>query len=182
MPKALRYVIGLGSNLGDRRALLEQAAHRIGALGRVTAKSALYESAALGGPEQGPFVNGAVALETELEPRDLLRALLDIERELGRERRERWGPRTLDLDILWGEGLRVVEPGLRIPHERLGDRTFALGPLLDVAPDAESPEGQQPYAERLSQLEHPRLTRLAGAEDWAKGVGILQTTRHHAVR
>lgn len=164
-----RYVIGLGSNLGDRLAHLAGGAAALAELGRVAARSAVYESAAFGGPEQGPFLNAAALLETPVEPRALLLSLLEIERRLGRERRERWGPRTLDLDILWGEGVRVVEAGLHVPHERLTQRTFALRPLLDLVPDAAAPAGGERYERVLGRLTDPVLRRLAEPADWAKG-------------
>jgi 2-amino-4-hydroxy-6-hydroxymethyldihydropteridine diphosphokinase len=133
-------VIGLGANLGDRFATLTQARSQILTLGRIVASSALYETLPVG-PPQPEFLNAAVRLETELAPEALLDALLDIERALGRVRRERWGPRTIDLDILWGRGLLLTEPRLVVPHPELEKRAFALLPLLDVAPDAENPSG-----------------------------------------
>lgn len=133
-------VIGLGANQGDRLATMLEARARIQTLGRITAFSALYESPPVG-PPQPDFLNGAVRLETALAPLELLDALLDIEQALGRVRRERWGPRTIDLDILWGRGLFLNEPRLVVPHPELEKRAFALLPLLDVAPDAENPTG-----------------------------------------
>ncbi|NUQ01260.1 MAG: 2-amino-4-hydroxy-6-hydroxymethyldihydropteridine diphosphokinase [Armatimonadetes bacterium] len=133
MPLPARYVIGLGSNLGDRLVHLVRAADQIRGLGRVLAFSAVYESAAWGGPEQGPFLNAALALEVALDPARLLAALLEIERDLGRQRRERWGPRTIDLDLLWADGVVVDTLGVRWHHYpssfdfRVGS---ANGPLL----------------------------------------------------
>ena len=166
MPLPVRYVIGLGSNLGDRLVHLVRAADQIRGLGRVLAFSAVYESAAWGGPEQGPFLNAALALEAALAPAALLEALLEIERDLGRQRRERWGPRTIDLDLSWADGVVVDTPGLRIPHERLAERSFALRPLLDVAPDARPPPGGPPYAEALQRLTAPTLTRVFEPDHW----------------
>lgn len=177
-----RYVIGLGSNLGDRLTQLERGVCCLAELGRLGARSAVYESDAWGGPAQGPFLNAAVVLDADPEPRRLLAGLLEIERTLGRERRERWGPRTLDLDILWGRGLWLVEPGLSIPHERLAERTFALRPLLDVEPAADSPPGQPPYAVALGRLASPALRRLREPADWAKDLGIPGPHLDHALR
>jgi 2-amino-4-hydroxy-6-hydroxymethyldihydropteridine diphosphokinase len=177
-----RYVIGLGSNLGDRLQHLCRGALGLAELGRVVGVSAVYESAAWGGPEQGPFLNAALSLEVELEPRGLLTELLAIERALGRERRERWGPRTLDLDLLWARDLTLLDTDLCIPHPRLTERTFALRPLLDAEPSALPPPGAEPYATILGRLSEPVLRRVAEPIDWAKGVEISAPDRHHALR
>lgn len=182
MPTLIRYVVGLGSNLGDRRAHLDHAAARVAALGRVLARSAIYESAAWGGPDQEPYLNAALSLETALEPEGLLVALLEIERDLGRERRVRWGPRTVDLDVLWADGVAFESAVLRIPHERLAERTFALGPLLDVAPDARPPGGAEPYAETFHRLRLPVLARIFEPGEWAQPGVQSSVARHHALR
>ena len=124
--------VGLGSNLGDREATIRAA---IAALPGVFAVSELRETDPVGFADQPKFLNGAVALETELSPRELLQRLLSVEGELGRERRERWGPRTIDLDLLLYGGDTVDEPGLTVPHPRLHERRFALEPLAEL--DAE---------------------------------------------
>jgi len=145
-----RAVVGLGSNLGDRDGALRGAVDALAATPgvEVVDRSPTYETAPVGGPPgQGPFLNGAVLLRTRLGPRPLLDRLLAIERGLGRRRRERWGPRVIDLDLLWMEGVAVDEPGLTVPHPRLLERAFALGPLLDVLPDAPAA-----WAERLEGL------------------------------
>lgn len=161
------YVIGLGSNVGDRIEWLARARARLGALGEVVCASSLYESDPLGGPPQGRFVNGALLLRTPLAPLELLRALLGVERALGRERHERWGPRTIDLDLLWAGELVVEHGELTLPHPRLRERTFALGPLLDVVPGAADPVSAEPYAPLLAALDEPRLTEVAGPDAWA---------------
>lgn len=150
----MHAVVGLGSNLGDRLALLRQAIVRIEALplARVTARSRVYETAPVGGVEQGPFLNAAVALEWSGTPRALLDALLAVEASLGRVRDVRWGPRTIDLDVLWIEGVVVTEAGLAVPHPRLADRAFAVAPLLDVAPRAADPTSGSPYLVPSDQL------------------------------
>ena len=131
-----RAYVGLGSNLGDREATIRAA---IDALPGVVAVSALRETEPVGPVDQPPFLNGAVALETELSPRELLDVLLAVERRLGRERRERWGPRTIDLDLLlYGDGT-IDEPGLSLPHPRLHERRFALEPLAELDPDLDDP-------------------------------------------
>ncbi len=143
-----RAVLGLGSNVGDRLANLREAAKRIGAVARVLGRSRVYESAAMGGPPQGDFLNAAVCVDWTRDPRALLSAMLAIERDLGRTRGVgdvRWGPRTIDIDVLWIEGIVVDDPGLVVPHARLEERPFALAPLLDVAPDAEDPRSGRAY-------------------------------------
>ena len=110
-------------------------------LGSVVGHSALYETAPIGGPEQGPYLNAVVLLETDLAPRALLDELLAIERSHGRKRRVKWGPRTLDLDLLLYGDVSVEEKGLSLPHPGLTRRRFALEPLLEVWPDAALPDG-----------------------------------------
>ena len=127
-----RAFVGLGANLGDREATIRAA---LAALPDVVAVSELRETDPVGVTDQPAFLNGAVVLETELSPRELLETLLAVERALGRERRERWGPRTIDLDLLLYGDATVDEPGLTVPHPRLHERRFALEPLLDL--DAE---------------------------------------------
>jgi 2-amino-4-hydroxy-6-hydroxymethyldihydropteridine diphosphokinase len=128
--------IGVGANLGDREATIRAA---LAALPGVVAVSELRETEPVGLVDQPQFLNGAVALETELGPRELLETLLGIERELGRERRERWGPRTIDLDLLLYGDETIDEPGLTVPHPRLHERRFVLEPLLDLDSDLEIP-------------------------------------------
>jgi 2-amino-4-hydroxy-6-hydroxymethyldihydropteridine diphosphokinase len=126
-----RAYVGVGSNLGDRRATIEAA---VAALPGVVAVSELRETEPVGVVDQPAFLNGAVALETELPPRELLELLLEVERSLGRERRERWGPRTIDLDLLLYGDETVDEPGLTVPHPHLHERRFALEPLAELDP------------------------------------------------
>jgi len=160
------YVIGLGSNLGDRALWLTRARERIEGLGTPIARSSLYESPPVGGPAQGPYLNAAVRLQSDLGPSELVRSLLEIERQLGRVRRERWGPRTIDLDVLWSPGLVVETSELEVPHPRLGERTFALAPLLEVAPDASDPVSGARYGDVLAALDGPELERVAGPDSW----------------
>jgi 2-amino-4-hydroxy-6-hydroxymethyldihydropteridine diphosphokinase len=129
--------VGIGSNLGDREATLRRAVELLAAEEgiEVVAVSELRETEPVGPVEQGPFVNGAVRLATELPPHELLERLLAIEQRLGRVRKERFGPRTIDLDLLvYGEQV-IDEPGLTIPHPRLHERRFALEPLAELAPE-----------------------------------------------
>ena len=134
--------VGLGSNLGDREQTIRGALARIEADPEidVVAVSSLRETDPVGYTDQPKFVNGAAALRTELSPKALLERLLQIERELGRERSgPRYGPRTIDVDLLLYGSDEVDEPGLRIPHPRLAEREFVLEPLAELDSDLEVP-------------------------------------------
>jgi len=131
--------IGLGANLGDAAATVQAALQALDALPhtRLVKASRLYRTPAWGKTDQPAFVNAAAVLETELDARALLDAMLGIERDHGRERLDgqRWGARTLDLDLLlYGEDV-IDEPGLHVPHPHLHQRAFALVPLVEIAPD-----------------------------------------------
>jgi 2-amino-4-hydroxy-6-hydroxymethyldihydropteridine diphosphokinase len=137
-----RAYVGLGSNLGDREEMLHRATARLAAVPgtEVVAISLIRETDPVGLTEQPPFLNAVAAVETSLRPRELLEELLDIERELGRTREgPRFGPRTIDLDLLLYGDETVDEPGLTVPHPRLGERRFALEPLADLDPELEVP-------------------------------------------
>ena len=135
-PPTRRAFIGLGSNLGDRRAYLRAAIDQLEATGDVVAVSPLYETEPVGGPEgQQHYLNLVVELQTADSPRTLLDRCRALEASADRERAERWGPRTLDADVLWVEGERVDEPDLTVPHPRMWERRFVLAPLADLAPD-----------------------------------------------
>jgi 2-amino-4-hydroxy-6-hydroxymethyldihydropteridine diphosphokinase len=144
-----RAYVGLGSNLGDREATIRAA---VAALPGVAAVSSLQETEPVGVTDQPRFLNGVAALDTDLTARELLEALLAVERDLGRERRERWGPRTIDLDLLLFGSEAVDEPGLTVPHPRLHERRFALEPLAELAPHAEIP-GRGRVADVLAELD-----------------------------
>lgn len=143
-----RAYVGLGANLGDREATIRAA---LAELPGLVAVSELRETDPVGVVGQPAFLNGAAALETELSARELLDALLAIERELGRERRERWGPRTIDLDLLLYGAERIDEPGLTVPHPRLHERRFALEPLADLDPELLIP-GRGRVGDLLAEL------------------------------
>lgn len=142
----MRAVVGLGANLGDRLGALREAATRIAELGEVRARSRAYETEPVDAPPPS-FFNAALAIETALSPDALMRALLAIEASMGRVRAEKNGPRVIDLDVLWIEGVALASETLTVPHPRLTERAFALGPLVDVAPDARDPVTKQAYAE-----------------------------------
>ena len=139
-----RAHVGLGSNLGDRMATLDAAVRAMDAdeLTHVMAVSRVYETAPVGGPEQGPYLNAVAVLETDRGPRELLDLLLATEEGLGRVRAERWGPRTADLDLLLYDGPAIEELDLTVPHPRARERAFVLVPLCDADPFARFPDGE----------------------------------------
>jgi 2-amino-4-hydroxy-6-hydroxymethyldihydropteridine diphosphokinase len=151
-----RAFVGLGSNLGDRERTLDRA---VAALRRlpgtsVRAVSSFRDTAPVGIVDQPRFLNGAVELETRLPPRELLDALLEIERSLGRDRAgvPPGGQRTLDLDLLLYGGEKIDEPGLRVPHPRLAERRFVLEPLVELDPALEVP-AEGPLEALLAKLD-----------------------------
>ena len=127
-----RALLGLGSNLGDRVEYLRQA---VAAIPDVVAVSDAYETDPVGGVEQEPFLNIVVELDTELSPQALLGVCRAREQAADRVRVIRWGPRTLDVDVLWVDGETVDEADLEVPHPRMFERAFVLIPLADLAPD-----------------------------------------------
>jgi 2-amino-4-hydroxy-6-hydroxymethyldihydropteridine diphosphokinase len=149
-----RAFVGLGANLGPKEVTILRAVDLLGAEPgvEVLALSQLRETDPVGKLDQPQFLNGAVEVETTLAPRELLDVLLRIERELGRVRDgERFGPRTIDLDLLLYADDVVDEPGLRVPHPSLHERRFALEPLAELEPDAQIP-GHGPVSELLARL------------------------------
>ena len=149
-----RAYVGLGSNLGEREASLRGAVDLLEANPeiQVVAVSRFRETDPVGLLDQPRFLNGAAAIETELSPQELLAALLEVERGLGRIRGgERYGPRTVDLDLLVYGDVTLAEPGLEIPHPRLHERRFALEPLAELAPGLEIP-GKGPVEALLAEL------------------------------
>jgi 2-amino-4-hydroxy-6-hydroxymethyldihydropteridine diphosphokinase len=164
------WVIGLGSNLGERRSMLRTAVATVSRSGRPIAVSNLYETAHVGSSGEHPaHLNAALLLETALAPEQLLAVVLEVERAHGRERGTRWGSRTLDLDLLWSEGLVIDTPELIVPHPRLKERAFALRPLLDVAPAAIDPLTGAPYSDALSRVADQEVQVVEGPA-WA-GLG-----------
>jgi 2-amino-4-hydroxy-6-hydroxymethyldihydropteridine diphosphokinase len=150
-----RAYVGLGANLGDREATLREAIARLGAREgvAVVAVSSFRETDPVGFADQPRFLNGALALETDLSPAELLEALLAVERSLGRNREgPRYGPRTIDLDLLLYGAKVVDEPGLTIPHPRLHERAFALEPLAELDPGLAVP-GRGPIQTLLANLQ-----------------------------
>ncbi len=133
----MRAYLGLGSNLGDRLANLQLALDALAAAPgvEVVAVSPVYETDPVGGPVQDDFLNAVVGIDTELAPRAVLELAMAVEQAARRVRTQRWGPRTLDVDVLtYGEAV-IAEPDLEVPHPRMHERAFVLAPLHDVAPE-----------------------------------------------
>lgn len=157
-------VFGLGSNLGDRiGSVISGASMMARWAGAEEARvSPLYETVPVGGPPQGDFINAALTFRTNLPARTLLMLALAVEQRHGRVRVERFGPRTLDIDVLWVGGEIVEEPGLQVPHPRLVERAFALRPMLDLVPEAVDPRTGRPFEETMRQLSLSGLRVLEG--------------------
>jgi 2-amino-4-hydroxy-6-hydroxymethyldihydropteridine diphosphokinase len=150
-----RAYVGLGANLGDREAMLRSALEQLGAEPGidVMAVSKLRDTDPVGITDQPRFLNAAAAVETDLTARELLDRLLGIERRLGRTREApRFGPRTIDLDLLLYGDEQIDDPGLEVPHPRLHERLFALEPLADLDPDLVVP-GRGPLADIVAGLQ-----------------------------
>jgi len=160
--------IGLGSNLGDSVGICRDAVAALDRTGsiRVLKMSSLYRSRPVGGMKQGWFVNGVVSCETDLDPLTLLDRMLEVERDFGRERHEPWGPRTLDLDLLFYGRRQIAHPRLMVPHPRMNQRLFVLVPLAEIAPDWLHPGRKLTARQLLEDLwkqEHDQVVRpLAG--------------------
>jgi 2-amino-4-hydroxy-6-hydroxymethyldihydropteridine diphosphokinase len=166
----VRAYVGIGANLGDRAAQVCFARRALDDLSdtRVTACSEVYETAPVGPGEQRPYYNAAVELETGLSPESILRGLLAIEQQAGRHRREKWGPRTLDLDLLlYGERVISTEE-LSVPHPFLHERPFVLRPLADIDPGLVHPLLQMRVSELLSYLP-PFDMKQVDVEGWTPG-------------
>jgi 2-amino-4-hydroxy-6-hydroxymethyldihydropteridine diphosphokinase len=147
--------LALGANLGDRDQTIRTALARLDAHEHIDVQrvSRLRETDPVGYEDQPRFLNGVARLQTSLEPRDLLTVLLDLERDLGRTRHgPRFGPRTIDLDILLYDSREIDEPGLEIPHPRMAERAFVLEPLAELDPALEVP-GRGPVQALLAALQ-----------------------------
>lgn len=152
-----RAFLGLGSNLGDSWATLRDA---VGSLQGVVAVSPVYRTQPMGGPGgQQPYLNLVVQIDTDLTARQLLGVCHRLEAAANRVRTERWGPRTLDVDILWIEGVEIAEPDLEVPHPRMRQRRFVMAPLADIAPDVAGDDWTdraEGHVERLGPLDEPQ--------------------------
>ena len=156
----MKAFLGLGSNVGDMTAMLDRAVSGLAATPGITllARSADYRTPPWGKTDQPWFLNGAVAVDTELDPHDLLDACLRIEQELGRVREERWGPRLIDIDVLAYEGAAVNDARLVLPHRFVRERAFVLVPLAEIAPDLVI--GDERVVDALAKLDRTGITRV----------------------
>jgi 3-oxoacyl-[acyl-carrier protein] reductase len=174
MAEIVAAYLALGSNLGDRKGYLDAAVAKLRARPgiEVTKVSTYHETAPVGGPAgQGAYLNAAIAIRTLLSPRDLMNVLLDIETTLGRVRAERFGPRTIDLDVLlYGQEI-VQTPELTVPHPRMHERAFVLAPLAEIAPLAVHPVLQSTAADLLRRLQAGLAGRTAVVTGSTSGIG-----------
>ena len=157
--------LGLGSNIEDRLEYLQSAVDGLHAHSkvRIDAVSSIYETDPVGGPEQDPYLNMAVRAATLLSPRALLKLAHTVEAGLGRVRDQRWGPRTIDVDILTYDKITLHRRHLELPHPRLTQRPFALVPLLEVAPGMKLPDGQS-VASALAALAPIEGVTMVGSQ------------------
>ncbi len=154
--------IGLGSNLGDSETTLKDALSKLDFIPgiHVAARSHLYQTAPIG-PPQPDYLNACAILSTSLAPETLLHTLLNIEKQFGRVRRERWGARTLDIDLLLYDNLTLTLPQLQIPHPRMTDRAFVLIPLAEIAPNWIEPVSGRTIATLAQQIDRSGVQQLA---------------------
>jgi 2-amino-4-hydroxy-6-hydroxymethyldihydropteridine diphosphokinase len=156
----------LGSNLGNRVANLRSAVSELDKAGSIRAISSLYETQPVDVPNQPWFLNCAVALETSLTPRELLKVALAVESEMGRVRFKEKGPRIIDIDLLLVGDCALEEPGLKIPHPSMQRRRFVLEPLVEIAPEAFHPALKKTAAELLADLGTEQTVRKFETEEW----------------
>lgn len=163
-----RVYLGLGSNMGDREANLREALHRLGQRVAIDALSALYETSPLGPPDQPPYLNAVCRGTTGSEPRDLLAFVKKMEREMGRVPSGRWGPRIIDVDILFYDSLILHTGDLTIPHPGIPGRAFVLAPLVDIAADLVHPALGEPVSALLERLscDLREVRRVAEPKEW----------------
>ncbi len=174
-----RAFVGLGSNIGDSRNILQGAIEHLAAHSgvRLVSVSSLYLTTPVGGVIQDDFLNQAVAIDTTLNPEELLILVQSIEADFGRERLVRWGPRTLDLDILFYGDQTVDLPHLTIPHREIPDRGFVLAPMKEIAPNLEHPvlghSMATLYGAWVSSVKRPQdhISRLSSSCPMQAGVG-----------
>ncbi len=164
----MRAAVALGANLGDRAANLVDALERIRALGRVVAASGVYETAPQGMVRQDAFYNAVVLVDTELDPVELVGRLLDIEREMGRVRGPRWGPRLIDLDLILHGDRSIRTSSVEVPHPRYRQRRFVLEPLIEVWPHARDPDGT-PVADLLGAVSDQEVASI-DVPGWPTGL------------
>lgn len=162
-----RAFIGLGGNLGDPQAAMREALRLLDESPDLSIKavSSLYRTPPWGKLDQPDFLNAVVEVATDYEPRALLELCLATESRLKRVRAERWGPRVIDMDILWFDGRGVNEPGLQLPHPRMSERAFVMVPLAEIAPDL--PVADETAAAIAGQLDTSGITMAVSGHGWA---------------
>lgn len=153
--------LSLGSNLNNRAANLREAIARLGRRLDITAVSPVYETEPWGDLDQPPFLNACIAATTTLEPRDVLHLAKSIEREMGRQPSHKWGPRLIDIDILFYDDLVMDEGDLIIPHPRIAERAFVLAPLADLAPDHRHPRTGDTVRQMLDRVDATGVAQLS---------------------
>ncbi|WP_244635843.1 2-amino-4-hydroxy-6-hydroxymethyldihydropteridine diphosphokinase [Chthonobacter albigriseus] len=159
MHRPAHAYLSMGGNIGDVRATFEDALALLAERGaRVIARSSDYETPPWGKTDQQPFVNACVIVETSLAPHELLDLCLEVEKELGRIRMEKWGPRVIDIDVLAYEGRVIETPDLIVPHRYMLDRAFVLVPLSEIAPDL--PIGGVTVAEHAKAFDSTGIVKL----------------------
>jgi 2-amino-4-hydroxy-6-hydroxymethyldihydropteridine diphosphokinase len=151
--------LSLGSNLGNREAQLREAQQRVAKLGRITSVSSFYETEPVEVTDQPWFLNAALALETNLKPQDLMQSILQIEHEMGRERLQKKGPRTVDIDILLFSNQILNSTAVTIPHPAMHHRRFVLEPLAEIAPEARHPLLNKTVRELRDSLPEGQIVR-----------------------
>ncbi|GJQ58693.1 MAG: 2-amino-4-hydroxy-6-hydroxymethyldihydropteridine diphosphokinase [Candidatus Scalindua sp. AMX11] len=156
----INVYLGIGSNLGNRKKNLDDAVARIAAFDGVCliTRSGYYETDPVGGPQQPDYLNCVVAVQTEIEPVQLLRMLKRIEKELGRRPGVRWGPRVIDIDILLYDDMVINHEDLKIPHERMHERMFVLEPLNEISPDLIHPVLKKSIFELLCHCKQSKIS------------------------
>lgn len=153
--------LSLGSNLGDRESYLAYAVEELSAIGELKSKSSVYETPPWGKEDQPAFLNMVVALNTAIEPDELLNKVKQIEERLGRKEREHWGPREIDIDILFYDDLRYLSQRLTIPHPLLHERAFVLVPLAEIAPEFIHPVTRLSVQEMLGKIDGRGIYKLS---------------------
>ena len=156
------FAIALGSNLGDSRSILESALFVLARTPAIALKahSSWYRTKAIG-PPQPDYINGCAVLQADMSPEELLNTLLAIENKFGRIRRERWGPRTLDLDLLLCDDMVLDTPSLQLPHPGMRERAFVLVPLAEIAPNWIDPVSGMAIGQLLEQVDCSGVCRIA---------------------
>ncbi len=159
--KVSKSAIALGSNLGDSLTILEDALKTLAQTPGIAleSSSSWYQTAPIG-PPQPDYLNGCALLKVQLTPEELLAALLEVEKQFGRVRTQRWGPRSLDLDLLLFDRVILETPKLQIPHPRMGERAFVLVPLAEIAPDWIDPVSGKAIVQLLQGVDCSGVHRL----------------------